>query len=197
MSAVLKKFHRLVFMAAALAALTVTVPAIAGGVSPNPQDAAADQAHGADQLIIEYRKGTAAEARGVLQTMSDAHTKVNRADAQMKFLRRNTAGSYVMKLDRELDRRSIDALALFIAANIVQGYDMIIDTLVSSDGDGRESDASDPGDWTTAGLRSPLSGATNSSWHGTHVAQAAHVCRDHAGPDTLEPPVQPDAAARL
>ncbi len=57
-----------------------------------------------------------------------------------------------------------------LAANIVPGYDMIIDTLVSNDDDGRDSDALDPGDWTTAGLCSLLSGATNSSWHGTHVA---------------------------
>ena len=57
-----------------------------------------------------------------------------------------------------------------LAANIVPGYDMIIDTLVSNDGDGRDSDALDPGDWTTAGLCSSTSGATNSSWHGTHVA---------------------------
>jgi serine protease len=57
-----------------------------------------------------------------------------------------------------------------LVANIVPGHDMIIDTLVSNDGDGRDSDALDPGDWTTAGLCSLLSVATNSSWHGTHVA---------------------------
>jgi serine protease len=57
-----------------------------------------------------------------------------------------------------------------LAANIVPGYDMIIDTAVSNDGDGRDSDALDPGDWTTAGLCSSTSVATSSSWHGTHVA---------------------------
>jgi len=57
-----------------------------------------------------------------------------------------------------------------LAANIVPGYDMIIDTLVSNDGDGRDSDALDPGDWTTAGQCGLLSRATSSSWHGTHVA---------------------------
>ncbi len=56
-----------------------------------------------------------------------------------------------------------------LVANMVAGYDMIIDTVVSNDGDGRDSDALDPGDWTTAGQCSLLSGATNSSWHGTHV----------------------------
>ncbi len=64
--------------------------------------------------------------------------------------------------------------------NIVPGYDMIIDTLVSNDDDGRDSDALDPGDWTTAGLCSLLSGATNSSWHGTHVAATIAAVTDNA-----------------
>lgn len=117
MSPALKKIHRLVSIVAALAALAITAPAIAGGVNPNPQNGAAGQADGTNQLIIKYRKGTAAAARADLQTMSDAHTKVGRAGAQMQFLRKNTAGSYVMKLDRELGRKALDALALAIAAN--------------------------------------------------------------------------------
>lgn len=54
--------------------------------------------------------------------------------------------------------------------NIVGGYDFIADTSVSNDGNGRDSDASDPGDWTTAGQCGSGSSATSSSWHGTHVA---------------------------
>lgn len=57
-----------------------------------------------------------------------------------------------------------------LAANLLPGYDFIIDTKVSNDGDGRDADASDPGDATDAGLCSSGSAATNSSWHGTHVA---------------------------
>ncbi len=238
MSAVFKKFHRLVCMVAALAALGLSAPAIAGGVNANPQDVAADQADGTDRLIIKYRKGTAAEARADLQTMSDAHTKANRTGAQMQFLRRNTAGSYVMKLDRELGRKAIEALAQAIAANpdvqfaepdrkmhilltpndpryldqwhyyesagglnlpstwdqttgagivvavidtgyrphadlaanLVPGYDMIADIATANDGNGRDNDALDPGDWNTAGQCGFLSRASNSSWHGTHVA---------------------------
>jgi len=45
--------------------------------------------------------------------------------------------------------------------NILPGYDMISSTRVSVDGDGRDSDPSDPGD---AGR------GQDSSWHGTHVA---------------------------
>ncbi|MGN8244176.1 S8 family peptidase [Cellulomonas soli] len=57
-----------------------------------------------------------------------------------------------------------------VAANIVGGYDLISDTTVSNDGNGRDSDASDPGDWTTTNQCESGWTATNSSWHGTHVA---------------------------
>jgi serine protease len=57
-----------------------------------------------------------------------------------------------------------------LAANIVPGYDFIIDTAVSNDGNGRDADASDPGDWVAAGECGTGSGAGTSSWHGTHVA---------------------------
>ncbi|GIX39476.1 MAG: extracellular protease [Silanimonas sp.] len=46
-------------------------------------------------------------------------------------------------------------------ANTVAGYDFISSTTVAGDGNGRDSDPSDPGDF---------SGGQNSSWHGTHVA---------------------------
>ncbi len=57
-----------------------------------------------------------------------------------------------------------------LAANIVGGYDMITSTSVSGDGDGRDANAQDPGDFTTAGQCGTGSAASNSSWHGTHVA---------------------------
>jgi serine protease len=57
-----------------------------------------------------------------------------------------------------------------LAANVVGGYDMISDTAVSNDGNGRDADAADPGDYTAAGQCAPGEPATSSSWHGTHVA---------------------------
>ncbi|PZO09688.1 MAG: protease [Lysobacteraceae bacterium] len=48
-----------------------------------------------------------------------------------------------------------------LAANIVAGYDFITNATTAGDGGGRDSDASDPGDF---------SGGNPSSWHGTHVA---------------------------
>ncbi|MCK7597962.1 S8 family serine peptidase [Microbulbifer sp. CAU 1566] len=55
-------------------------------------------------------------------------------------------------------------------ANILPGYDMISDTTVAQDGNGRDSDASDPGDWSPAGACGSGQPARSSSWHGTHVA---------------------------
>jgi serine protease len=57
-----------------------------------------------------------------------------------------------------------------LQGQILAGYDFIADTTISNDGTGRDSDASDPGDWTTAGQCGVGQPASNSSWHGTHVA---------------------------
>ncbi|MDC0771664.1 S8 family peptidase [Streptomyces sp. HD] len=57
-----------------------------------------------------------------------------------------------------------------LGANIVGGYDFISDTAVSNDGNGRDSNPADPGDWTTDGQCDTGWQATSSSWHGTHVA---------------------------
>lgn len=46
-------------------------------------------------------------------------------------------------------------------ANILPGYDFITDVTMANDGDGRDSNASDPGNF---------SATSNSNWHGTHVA---------------------------
>ena len=55
-------------------------------------------------------------------------------------------------------------------ANILPGYDMISDVDVAQDGDGRDADARDNGDWASANACYNGSPATDSSWHGTHVA---------------------------
>jgi len=54
------------------------------------------------------------------------------------------------------------------------GYDFIFDSLVGNDGNGRDSDAHDPGDWVTSAENTSGyfagCGVDDSSWHGTHVA---------------------------
>jgi serine protease len=57
-----------------------------------------------------------------------------------------------------------------LAANLVGGYDMISDPFVANDGGGRDSNAIDPGDFSSAGQCGPGSRASGSSWHGTHVS---------------------------
>ncbi|MGW3990509.1 S8 family peptidase [Streptomyces sp. NPDC004830] len=57
-----------------------------------------------------------------------------------------------------------------LAANIVGGYDFISDTAVSADGNGRDNNPADPGDWYNAGECGAGVPASTSSWHGTHVA---------------------------
>jgi serine protease len=59
-----------------------------------------------------------------------------------------------------------------LSGQIVQGHDFISTTTIANDGGGRDTDASDPGDWAPAGSCGTGVPAAdqNSSWHGTHVA---------------------------
>lgn len=56
-----------------------------------------------------------------------------------------------------------------LVANLLPGYDLISTTSVAVDGNGRDADASDPGDYYAAGECGGTT-ARKSSWHGTHVA---------------------------
>ncbi len=56
-----------------------------------------------------------------------------------------------------------------LAGQIVAQYDFISDAASANDGNGRDSDATDPGDFRVSGSCGS-SGTSNSSWHGTHVA---------------------------
>jgi serine protease len=57
-----------------------------------------------------------------------------------------------------------------LVGRTVPGYDFISDPFVANDGNGRDNDPSDPGDWELAGECYPGSPASDSSWHGSHVA---------------------------
>jgi serine protease len=54
------------------------------------------------------------------------------------------------------------------------GIDVIFDSTIAKDGDGRDQDALDPGDWSDS------CGWTESSWHGTHTAGIAAAVGDNA-----------------
>jgi serine protease len=79
-----------------------------------------------------------------------------------------------------------DLLAVGAGGNLLPGYDMVSDRDVANDGDGRDADAADPGDWITAAEANDSSGffyqctafnpstgkysSESSSWHGTQVS---------------------------
>lgn len=48
-----------------------------------------------------------------------------------------------------------------LAGHVLPGFDFITDLTIANDGNGRDANPADPGDWTAT---------SNSSWHGTHVA---------------------------
>ncbi|MGB0910501.1 MAG: S8 family peptidase [Nitrospirales bacterium] len=54
--------------------------------------------------------------------------------------------------------------------NRTAGFDMITESFIANDGDGRDSDPTDTGDAITANECFPGSPARSDSWHGTHVA---------------------------
>ncbi|WP_434599657.1 S8 family serine peptidase [Streptomyces sp. A5-4] len=58
-----------------------------------------------------------------------------------------------------------------LADKVVAGYDFISASADARDGNGRDNNAKDEGDWNaTDGECGPTSKASTSSWHGTHVA---------------------------
>ena len=67
-----------------------------------------------------------------------------------------------------------DLLPVAQLGSLLPGYDMISDTSFSNDGNGRDADASDPGDWLTAAEAAarcgPTCSASDSSWHGTQTS---------------------------
>ncbi len=80
----------------------------------------------------------------------------------------------IAELDTGVRYDHPDLLAASANGRLLPGYDFISDATIANDGDGRDADASDPGDWVTAAeaASGTFSGCTaeNSSWHGTRVA---------------------------
>lgn len=68
-------------------------------------------------------------------------------------------------------------------ANVISGYDFVSDAASARDGNGRDSNPADQGDWVaTSGECYPGSPPSNSSWHGTHVAgTVAAVTNNNSG----------------
>jgi serine protease len=71
------------------------------------------------------------------------------------------AGTTVAVLDCGIRKDHPDFVNADSSSQLLDGYDMISERAISADGDGRDPDASDPGDRLLT---------NDSSWHGTHVA---------------------------
>jgi serine protease len=70
-----------------------------------------------------------------------------------------------------------------LAGKLLPGYDFISDALVANDGDGRDADASDPGDWVSDADKATDKfkdcEVENSSWHGTMVSGIVAAATDN------------------
>ncbi len=60
------------------------------------------------------------------------------------------------------------------------GYDFVTDLTDANDGGGRDSDASDPGDWATKDQCAGGNPASDSSWHGTQTAGIVGAATDNS-----------------
>ena len=66
------------------------------------------------------------------------------------------------------------------AARLVPGYDFIGDVDAANDGDGRDADPTDSGDWVAAGECGANWPAEDSTWHGTSVTGVMGARSDNA-----------------
>lgn len=80
----------------------------------------------------------------------------------------------VAVLDTGIRYEHPDLLAVASGGNLLPGHDMVSDLPTANDGNGRDNDPSDPGDWVTAAdIGTPnfdTCTEEGSSWHGTQTA---------------------------
>lgn len=112
---------------------------------------------------------------------------------------RSQSGTAGARFDKawELSRGSADVVVAVLdtgvvfdtpelAGRLLAGYDFVSDRNTGNDGDGRDPDASDPGNWVSQveSESGPFRGCAvrNSSWHGTFVAgQVAANTQNNSG----------------
>ena len=79
-----------------------------------------------------------------------------------------------------------DLLRMAQAGKLLDGFDFVSQTPFANDGDGRDADASDPGDFVTAADRTqapfniPACAEASSSWHGTRVSSLIAALTNNA-----------------
>jgi serine protease len=84
------------------------------------------------------------------------------------------AGVVVAVLDTGVRFEHPDLGRAADGGSLLPGYDFVSDSVVANDGDGRDDDPSDPGDWVSSAEASTSRfsdcGTSSSSWHGTSTA---------------------------
>ena len=106
-------------------------------------------------------------------------------DAQGAWaLTRGAPGVVVAVIDTGVRFEHPDLGRALEGGKLLPGYDFVSDAATANDGDGRDADPSDPGDWITAAedRRGPFEdcGESPSSWHGTQTAGLVGAMTDNA-----------------
>ena len=128
-----------------------------------------------------YADGVAGNGPAVGQWYLRAPTGAVQSSINVEAAWSITTGSpnvVVAVLDTGVRFDHPDLLAVAAGGNLLPGYDMISDVAVANDGNGRDPDPSDPGDWLTQAEISTRGGPfyqcsttpEGSSWHGTQTA---------------------------
>lgn len=105
-------------------------------------------------------------------------------DIEPAWLQSTGAGVVVAVLDTGVRFEHPDLGRVANGGQLLPGYDMVGNPTVANDGDGRDGDPSDPGDWVTSAEtgNSTFSGciASDSSWHGTSTSSLVAAATNNA-----------------